>query len=193
MGIFGLARRIHRQLRRDRLAHDDRTRFSQQGNCGGIVGWRAPCMERRAVFCGHILGVKNILYTNRDTVKRPRRLPAPALKVGFTRLLQRIFRVKVLPCANRALTRLDAIQAGLNQLFGRGLTQADCRRGFGGAHLKQIHRFHPLNLVYHGKLDHHSDTSGTSPLSQPKRYSGSHKAICGNRYMSSIANSTMPR
>ena len=130
-----------RQLGGDGLADDDGARPAQRGDAGGVAGRPASLEDGAAVLGRHVGGVDDVLDADGDAMQRADALACPARRVGRLRLLERALAVEERPGADLRLERIDAGEAGANQLLATVmLPRGDARGGLGGGEVGECER-----------------------------------------------------
>ena len=167
--IGGRARAKVGELRRNRLAQDNRAGFAQARDQKSVFAGFPAGVEDRAVLGGKVGGIDDVLDADRHAVERTDRQASHTERVGALCELHRVIRVQVRPCADRILAFLDTPKASAHQVPGRDRALADSLGGLGGT--DKI-RFHPYG---------------------PNRNSGSQRAIPGKLYISTMAKMTIAR
>ena len=119
VGIAGFTRRHVRQLRRDRLSHDDGAGFPQQAYARCILFRLTAAIDRRAILSWHVGGRDDVLDRDRQAVQRARLTALCQLRVGRLGLCTGIVRIKVFPRLDIGFPGLDASDAGLDEVGAR--------------------------------------------------------------------------
>ena len=112
------------ELRRDRLADDDRARRARQRHgrricCGPMVG-----VDRRTVTGRHVEGVEQVLDRDRQPVQQSCR----RLRVEHARTLHRSIGVDEGPGANRGLALGNALETVAQQRYRGDLSRGKLAR-----------------------------------------------------------------
>ena len=136
--VARLARREDGELRRHRLADDDRARLAQAVHHRRVLARPAPLVEDRAVLGRQVARVDDVLQADRHAVQGAERAAGAAIAVGGLRLVHDIGRVEMLEGLHLGLALGDAREARLGDLHRLHRAPRDlvaerrarsCRRG----------------------------------------------------------------
>jgi hypothetical protein len=117
---------------------DHGTGLLERGHHRGIELRLATCVDRRAVFGRHVLGIDDVLDADGNAMQRPDAQTLPAPLIGPARLLESEVAVEVGPRLHDLLTFRDPLKAGRDQHLRRDFTRHDAPRGFGRGQLRQV-------------------------------------------------------